>query len=132
MSAYTDYWAEALSCAFEETGAYEVWLKLTDTQRKDIAKSLECASLLLHLYSCRASQSAGQLARACSCQEASVRSQMTVLRSAFSSPSVYYINEGYKLSIPAKLVVRGALEEMASEIAQLISLLKESDNASVV
>lgn len=96
---------------------------------RKLALQPACAALLLHLYSCRASQSAGQLARACSCQEASVRSQMTVIRSAFSGPSIYYINEGYKLSIPAKLVVRGALEEMASEIASLISLLKETPDA---
>lgn len=43
MSAYTDYWAEALSCSFDEAGCQEAWSALTDAQRKDIAEGIEGA-----------------------------------------------------------------------------------------
>lgn len=37
----TDYWAEAVSCAFDEADAYSAWTALSDQQKSQIARSLE-------------------------------------------------------------------------------------------
>lgn len=35
------YWRDTLDCAFDAAQAWEVWMSLTETQRDDIAGSLE-------------------------------------------------------------------------------------------
>jgi hypothetical protein len=41
--AHTEYWAECVSCAFEDCGAWETWTALTAEQKADIAKALQGA-----------------------------------------------------------------------------------------
>lgn len=44
MNSRRDYWEEAVSVAFDDAGAYELYKQLTEEQRNLIASTLEGAS----------------------------------------------------------------------------------------